>query len=259
MAAASVTCQVWHSSHSGTIWLFALIEGLAPIICSFGLTHAGGMLGRVHWWVYIPLFIVVGLAMYLSANAIHQVVERGEGNVAGWVFGFTLDGASLAALGLILYVKQQEAAHKESAAEIARAEASALTKLAIANETIAGLNDQAAGLQAEVGRLTAALAKGGSQGRNRKPAAGRKPGTVAARKRPAGSAAKTSAQTGSSRIGDELEEGFTALDHYLRDPDITGPQMGEKMGVGARRGRQLVAECKARVTAGHGAASEASG
>lgn len=120
MGTASVACQMYHAYHSGTLWVFAIIEGAAPVIAAMGLSHAAALL-KSRWWLKVLVFGVILCSMVLSARAIAQVVLAGEGPWGAWLFGAMLDGAALTALAIILTEHERQAEREAARAQEERA------------------------------------------------------------------------------------------------------------------------------------------
>jgi hypothetical protein len=220
MGAASVTCQMWHSAHSGSNWLFAVIEGLAPIGASMGLSHAAALLRQVRWWMYALVYLIILAAMGLSANAIAQVVAPAEGPWGEWLFGGMLDGAALVALAIILNERNRQAAR-------ATAEESACGQLAGAHEAIAALQAERARLETELATASAALDALRSAA----------PPPAPKRSRKSAKSAHGSADT------QDLTAELRAIQMLDAHPELRakghGADLGRRLGVSPAHGRRL--------------------
>jgi hypothetical protein len=220
MGAASVTCQMWHSAHSGSNWLFAVIEGLAPIGASMGLSHAAALLRQVRWWMYGLVYLIILAAMGLSANAIAQVVAPAEGPWGEWLFGGMLDGAALVALAIILNDRNRQAAH-------VAAEETARGQLAGAHETIAALQADKTRLEIELVAASEAVKALRSAAPPPPPRRSRK-------------SAKSGRGSGDTQ---DLTAELRAIQMLDAHPELRakgqGAELGRRLGVSPAHGRRL--------------------
>ncbi len=238
MGGTSVTYNIFHAVNHGRMNLgLALLYGIAPVFAAMCLSHivAEHASGNA---MKLAAFAVMAGAMTLSMGAIASVVAPAAGPWMRWLFGAVLDAAALVALRVILEGRSRKAS-AASAMEAAHA---------IAREA-AG---KVAGLEAELSRVLAEL-----EAERKRASSPRKPRRGSPRK-PRPSSAPEPALTSASGSAPELPAGTDlddlgteaqALNILAADPDISGSELGRRLGKTDRYGRELI---KRLVPAGSG-------
>jgi hypothetical protein len=227
MGGTSVTYNVWHATHGGHMPAgLALLYGLAPVLAAILLSHIvaehdGGK------GMQAVTFVIMLAAMSLSAYATAVTVAPAAGPVFAWVFGLTLDAAALVALRVILASRSRKgeaAAEREAAhAELAAARGAVQQATAETAKTAAEFATVRAELGAELDRTRAeleAVRAAVPQGGPRK------------RSAPVPKDAKTAPV-------DDVALEARALELLATDLDMTGAELGRRLGVTPGYGRKL--------------------
>jgi hypothetical protein len=103
MGGTSMAFNIYHAVNGNghLVVGLALLYGIAPVLAAMGLSHMGAS-RRDKLIVQVIIFAVMIGAMVLSANGIGEVLKATAGPQMCWVFGGVLDAASLTALWMIL-------------------------------------------------------------------------------------------------------------------------------------------------------------
>lgn len=235
----SVTYNVVHAVQGAHLEVvLALLLAWAPAFVAACLSHLAAVLDAP-WPVKTAVIAVTLAGMVLSASATASVVAPAEPGWRGWLFGITLDAAALLALWAILTGrrrKNEAATEVETAREAvaqARSEAQAATQKATETEADLAtakteLETVRASLEAEVQALTSAL----NRARNNRRGSGRK--------RARSSAPNTrTASPQNTQPSEDIDTQAEALSILLAEPDISGGELGRRLGKSERYGCML--------------------
>jgi hypothetical protein len=254
MGGTSATYNVWHAVHSGALNIvLALLYGLAPVLAAAALSHIVAVYDSSKVMRCVTFLVMLG-AMALSIGATASVVKPAAGSWMQWLFGAVIDAASLVALRVILGSRSRK---YEAAAEIEAAHAEAQTALATARTTAAerarlgeelatarsGAEAELAAAKAELGAelerigeahaaelqaLTSALNKA----LNRRPSSPPKRATSSLRNKAAASPMKPD-------VPSDVDTQAEALRILAQEPDISGGELGLRLGKSKRYGCML--------------------
>ena len=239
MGGTSVTYNIFHAVNHGRMNLgLALLYGIAPVFAAMCLSHivAEHASGNA---MKLAAFAVMAGAMTLSMGAIASVVAPAAGPWMRWLFGAVLDAAALVALRVILEGRSRKAAAvtalEAARADVASAEAAAAEARAGAGEATGTIGR----LEAELATVRAALEAERAKVPPRKPRRSsarkptRNPATASARNQDGTSAPEP-------EPGADLDTEAQALDILAKEPEISGSQLGLRLGKSDRYGRDLI-------------------
>lgn len=250
MAGTTMSFQVYHSiKHGHMPWPLAVLYGVVPLLISMLVIEVVSGWHDAPKWIRWGAYLIIGGAMYLSAAATGAVVLRAAPVHSSLLFGLLLDGAAiLAARFLMTAVKRaaaaEQAAHAAAleAERAARHQAESERDAALAEAAGSAARAKAAQQQAEAARAELGERhQGGTRG-----------GTVPPKpaRHKSGSAAPRTAKAPEAQAAEVLTraEAEIILD---AEPDISGSELGRRLGVQPGYGRKLKREL-AKSTPGGG-------
>lgn len=248
--ATSVTYNVVHATQGARLEVaLALLLGFMPAFVAACLSHVAAVLDAP-WFIVGGVLAVVGAGMVLSASATASVISPADPGWRGWLFGFTLDLGALLALWAIMNSRRRKvavAAEIETAREaVARARAEAAeaagerSRLA---EELTELREQAAAdLASARGELEAertareaevqALGSALNKARNKARSSGQKRRAASPRNTGSGSPLKPD-------VPSDVDTQAEALRILASEPDISGGELGRRLGKSERYGCML--------------------
>jgi hypothetical protein len=249
MGGTEMTFNVYHSVHSGSLDLaLALLVGIAPVFAAMCLSHIVAE-GGAGTGVKTLTFLVMLGAMGLSIGAVSDVIRPVTGPAMSWLFGLVLDAAALLALRMILAGRSQKAAAGTELEDALRRLEEARAAAAGSAAVIAESESAAAELRAELAAAKAELERAELRAEvlassARKPArsSARSSAPGSARNRSTSSARNQTASSGPEPDGetDDLTTEAQALNILAKEPDISGSQLGLRLGKSDRYGRELL-------------------
>ena len=271
MGGTTVTYNIWHAVHAGRLnAVLAVLYGIAPVFAAMGLSHIVATHKGGRFMQAVTFGVMLG-AMVLSIGAVAAVVGATAGPVPlKWLFGLVLDTAALVALRVILAEREQDAARQEAAgaAALAREEATGTAALEAARAEAREATARAAGIEAELASKTAALEAelarlGTALEVERARVEALKPPRGSGRRKPASSASakRTSSAPNparelpassdlNSQVPPDVDVQAEALRILAEDRDISGSELGRRLGVsesyGCRLKRELTAAAPGR-------------
>lgn len=245
----SVTYNVYHALHGGQVKpALAYLLGIGPVFVAMCLSHivAEYRGGKV---IKGLAFAVMGGAMGQSIGAIVAVVRPADGPWMGALFGCVLDAASLIALFILLQSrggKVAEATARDAAeARAGQAAARAVTLDADLSATREELTAAAAERDAVRSELAAARAEvqGLRSGLNQRRGSGRKPARSSGSGSGRGSGPAKPAGSGPNpEEPADIDTQAEALSIYLADREISGSELGRRLGKSESYGCRLKRE-----------------
>ncbi len=225
MGGTSMAFNIYHAVNGNghLVAGLALLYGIAPVLAAMGLSHMGAA-RRDKVVMQIIIFAVMIGAMVLSANGIGEVLKATAGPQMCWVFGGVLDAASLTALWMILNPSVKitpDDAARASGPELVVAPDPEVTPLLPPGTTVALPPGSDPGVPPR------------SSARNQT----RKRATTSARK---------PRRTSAPPVPDMDTESW-ALQILATDPEMSGSELGRRMGKSDRYGRDLIKRLSATV------------
>lgn len=231
-----------HGDHIGNVVLACLL-GAMPMTLAMLLTHVVGDAAE-EWMRWAALAIMLA-AMYLSLSATATVVEPGAGKARAYVFGLMLDAAALLAFRVITAARQHDDAAAEAVSAAAEQARQARSDAADARAHLAAAQGEleAAGSAREDARLARAHAEESAAratalqddltaarsqlDRALRTLERQKPAAYSRQRQPRASA------------GDDIATEFKVLDAVKENRDISGKDLGAKVGVSEGHARKL--------------------
>lgn len=234
MAGTTMSFQVYHSIEHGHMPPpLAVLYGVVPLFISMLLIEVVSGWEDAPKWIRWAAYLIISVAMYLSAAATGAVVLRAAPPHSSLLFGLLLDGAAiLAARFLMTAVKRAASAELAAARSALEGERSARLE----TETELGsVRDELAKAVARTETLARKLAASGSgQGGNRK-------------RKPAGSGSGNAGSGNgipNQQPEEELDEAPADLDSeakvlWFLDKGYSASKAGVMAGLTDSRGRQI--------------------
>lgn len=235
LGGTQVTFNVVSALRHSALSPVPVLAGLTPVLGAALLSHLAASRHASGPFRALVTTIMLG-SMAVSIGATIEVTQPVFGQL--WravVLGLVLDAASLAALWFVM-ARHSEKTATASAVEQAHADAEA------ARQQASDATGKVSGLEAE---LTAARAELEAE-RNRVPRLPRK------RNRTGGTARTSSARNKTGTEDASIEA--AALAELAANPDITGAELGRKLGVAEGYGRRLKRTLTASATGSQNAA-----
>jgi hypothetical protein len=236
MAGTTMSFQVYHSIEHGQMpWPLAVLYGVVPLFISMlVIEFASG--DDAPKWIQWAAYLIIGGAMYLSAAATGAVVLRAAPEHSSLLFGLLLDGAAILAARFLMTAAKLDAAAKrvsfEAALEAERAarhNAEAGLEAAQADAAEATQKAEALALQLADTPITEPGTAGGrGSGTAARQPTRRKSGTVAPRR------TKDAAAQAAEVVTHAEAELILAA-----DPEISGSELGRRLGTTPGYGRTL--------------------
>jgi hypothetical protein len=248
MGSASAILQMWHATHFGHMPdILAVLEGLAPVGAAMGLSEVGARFDGGKTFRILAFGVMAG-AMVLSADAIAAVLRPSEpagtlGVAMSWLFGLVLDAAALTCLWVLLTERGRrkatanadEAFNTEQEVAAAVAETEARVRAEAAGQ-ITDLTTRVMELQGQISAL-----------KQRRTSGGKRPRTSGVNKRPASPPNKTAvsplnkadASGGETAVPEDVDTQAEALRILASEPDISGSELGRRLGKTQRYGCML--------------------
>jgi hypothetical protein len=235
--AATVTFNISHALHSGMATTLGVVEGLVPVALAMVVSHLVATSRAGKFLKTVTFAVMIG-AMALSVRATGAVVEPAAGSL-WWLFGAVVDTAALVALQVLLSLQSRAA---QIASERAQSEAAAA--------------DERVTLRAQIAAAQAALAPAIERAENAERAAAEAAATAdelarklaaadaknarsrASRKRAAAPRSAT-AQERATKVPDDVDARAEALSVLAAEPDISGAQLGPRVGMSKRWGQDF--------------------
>jgi hypothetical protein len=223
----TMTYNIWHALIAGhMLWPLALLYGLGPVLLAALLSHVVAEY-ECGWVMKGIVFAAMIGGMAMSIGATAWTVGPTAGPVLRWVFGAVLDVAALAALRVILSSRARkhaaagalETAHAEAEQAVqdrSRSEAELASVRAELDRVTAELGAQLQAVQAELEAARQAVLNGGP------------------RKRSSSGPKRTR-----TAPEDDLALEARALDLLATDLNMSGAELGRKLGVTPGYGRKL--------------------
>lgn len=244
--ATSVTYNVFHAVHGARLEIIlALLLGIAPVFAAACLSHVAAVLDA-HWVMKSAVALVMVAGMVLSASATASVVQPAEAGWRGWLFGGVLDAAALLALWAILNGRSRKAT---LAAEAEAGRAQVASAQAEAREAILERSRLEAELEAARAEMATVRAELGAEMEALKSElAAAVQATTSDRKRTRSSGPKrlTSSPPNkaepsppNSRVPSDVDTQAEALRILATEPDISGGELGRRLGKSERYGCML--------------------
>lgn len=230
-----------------------ILTGIAPVAAAVLLSHLASSRHAAEWfrWVVgavmlVSMAVSIGATIQITAPALHQLWRE-------IALGVTLDAASLLALWFIMdrharnasAMAATEAAHAavqaaESSVQAAGAEARAAIAEATGRAEAAAAEAAAAGeqLATVTGELATARAElhGLKAGMNKRRSSPVKSPRAAGVTKPTGSPVSDTADGGVNKDVDKQAEALILL---AEDPEMSGPELGRRLGVSKSYGCRL--------------------
>jgi hypothetical protein len=223
MAGTTMSFQVYHSVNHGYMPLpLAVLYGVIPLFISMLVIEVVSGWNNAPAWVQWAAYLIIGGAMYLSASATGAVVLQAAPAHSSLLFGLLLDAAAILAARFLL------TAMSATAPEQLDLEA-ALEAEQLARQTAEAERDTAR--QEAAG--SAAKAEAAQQ-----QAAGRHKGGTAARHKPGTSTRRSAAKDPEAQAAEVVTEAEAEL-ILAADPDISGSELGRRLGTTPGYGRTL--------------------
>lgn len=251
--------NLFHALHGGKIGnvILAGLLGIMPMALALLLTHVTGD-ATEEWMSWAALAVMVA-AMYLSLSATADIVAPADGTLRAYVFGGVLDAAALLAFRVITTARKRDG-------EEATALAAAVEEARIARASATAAEARMAAAEAELGAAGSAH----EDARNARASAEESAARAAAledeltaartqldralraleKQKPA---PRTRPRQEPASAGDDIATEFKALDAVKENREITGKDLGAKLGVSeghARRLKSAALEVLARDEAG---------
>lgn len=241
----SAFLQMWHATHSGsTAGVVDVLVGVVPAATAIGLSHVVVSHKAAVWLRVVTVGVMLAF-MAAAASASAAVVQPVEVRDFNWVFSFALDVAELGCVWVLLGNSERKAA--ESAA--LQAAGTAATEAA---ESARESGDKAARLEAELAEvrtdLAAASAAFAALRQQQKDT--RKSGRGSGPKRPASSPPNKRAASPPNtdavsppevHVPEDVSTRAEALSILDDDPNISGSELGRRLGKSERYGCMLKA------------------
>lgn len=231
MAGTTMSFQVYHSVKHGLMpWPLAYLYGIVPLLLSMLVIEFVSSWKSAPKWARPSAYLIIGGSMYLSAAATGAVVLHAAPIHSSLLFGLLLDGAAILAARFLMAGTHRAAAEHEAAQQAALdAERAARLQAELDRDTAvsekAALADEGeqerAALQAQ---LEVAL-----QRNSEAPKPPRRPITPKPR------AKGGDEQSDEQKLGTEA----AALSIIEQEPDISGSELGRRLGVQPGYGRTL--------------------
>jgi hypothetical protein len=242
----TMTYNIWHATHAGHMLIgLALFYGIGPVTLAALLSHVVAEYD-CGWVMKGIVFGAMIGAMGMSIGATAWVIGPTAGPVLRWLFGAVLDVATLAALRVILDFRTRKQA-AATALETAHAEAERATReagnLVVERDALrarlvsvqAELGSQLETVQAELetvrGELVAAL-QARTSDRKRARSSGPK-------RRMSSGPNKTSSSGPKQSVPSDVDTQAEALTILAAEPDISGGELGRRLGKSERYGCML--------------------
>lgn len=229
MAATTMSFQVYHSIEHGQMpWPLAVMYGVVPLLVSMLLIEVVSVWEGAPKWMQGAAYLIIGVAMFLSAAASGAVVLKAAPPHSSLLFGLLLDGAAILAARFLM-TATKKASDAQLAALRSAADAEHAARLAADAERDAMLRERdtaraemaasvarEATLAEEVERLRADAEK--PKPDRRKPDAG---------------------DDGTDSDADDIDVQAEALAILAAEPDISGSELGRRLGFQPSYGRTL--------------------
>jgi hypothetical protein len=229
MAGTTMSFQVYHSVELGHMPApLAVLYGVVPLCISMLLIEVVSGWEGAPKWTPAAAYLIIGGAMFLSAAATGAVVLRAAPPHSSLLFGLLLDGAAILAARFLMTAAKRdvkaEAAALESAAQ---AERDARLDAEAERDAMRGERDTARRASADAADREATLA--GEVERLKADAATPKPD----RRKPDAAPPDTDGNT------DDIDVQAEALAILAAEPDISGSELGRRLGFKPSYGRTL--------------------
>ena len=243
MAGTTMSFQVYHSVKYGHMpSTLAYLYGIVPLAISMLVIEFVSGWENAPKWARPSAYLITGGSMFLSAAATGAVVFRAAPDHTSLLFGLLLDGAAILAARFLM-TAGQKAADAVAQAEAGTAEAVAL-RAALEGEQLdreaaeeerdtaraeaTQVATATAALHAQVAALEAKL-EATLKGDTKKP----EPSRGSAARKPH---ARSEGQTEEQKLGTEA----AALAIIADEPDISGSELGRRLGTTPGYGRTLM-------------------
>lgn len=246
--AATVTFNVVNAYRSGMASPLGWIEGVVPVALAMLVSHlvATSSAGRVLRGV---TFAVMIGALALSVRATGDVVAPAAGPL-WWLYGAVVDIAALGSLQVLLTIKAKaarEAAQRAAADAAAVDERAALrAQLEAAQTAQAAAQDRADDAQ----RAAAQAAETAAQATRKLDAAKAKTARSRTAQTRAPAPRSDRATAPATEVPDDISARAEALSILAAEPDISGAQLGVRVGMSKRWGQTFKNELAAAAPKG---------
>jgi hypothetical protein len=244
-------------------WELAGLYGVVPLLVCMCVLEI------VAEWERAPLpakavaYVIMGGAMFLSASATGAVVLSAAPPHFSLLFGALLDAAELLAAYFIMNGPRAADEAAEAAAEAER-EAARIAQQAAheaaARAAQASLRAELDSLRADLGTAQAGREEAeriAGEAEEKSETLARKIAAASARKKGARAPASKGANARTARVPDDIDARAAALEILGTEPDISGAELGPRVGMSKRWG-QLRKNEYAGVSPEGGEAGEAS-
>ena len=236
MAGTTMSFQVYHSVEHGHMpWPLAGLYGIVPLFISMLVIEVVSGWDDAPKWVRPAAYLIIGGAMYLSAAATGAVVLRAAPRHSSLLFGLLLDGAAILAARFLMTAAKMTAAAERNALEAALEAERAARQSAEAERDTARQDEAAA--RAEV------LARQLADTSDTRPGTAGRRGSGTTARQPArhkgGTAARRSAAKDPEAQAAEVVTHAEAELILAAEPDISGSELGRRLGTTPGYGRTL--------------------
>lgn len=235
MAGTTMSFQVYHSVKHGLMpWPLAYLYGIVPLLLSMLVIEFVSSWKSAPKWARPSAYLIIGGSMYLSAAATGAVVLHAAPVHSSLLFGLLLDGAAILAARFLMAGTHRAAAEQEAARQAAldaavagrhQAEADRDTAVQRGDTDRAKVAELSARLESLEEQLQAGLKAGSEKPRPHRGSAAPKP-----------RARQGDGQTEEQKLGTEA----AALAIIADEPDISGSELGRRLGATPGYGRTLM-------------------
>jgi hypothetical protein len=238
--AATVTFNIVHACRSGMASPLGWTEGVVPVALAMIVSHLVATSSAGRFLKGVTFAVMIG-ALALSVRATGTVVAPAAGPL-WWLYGAVVDTAALVSLQVLLALKAKAAreARERAAADAAAADERAALRAAL-DAARAELTEAHAGLttaRTELARTTAKAEAAESKLAAQKPKRTRTQAPAARRTKTSGAVPHAAPKTDDrTMLPDDFDAREHALELWLANPDISGKELGETVGMKERWGQ----------------------
>ena len=235
MAGTTMAFQVYHSiKHGHMPWPLAVLYGVVPLFIAMLLIEVVSGWEDAPKWIRGGAYLIISGAMFLSASATGAVVLKAAPPHSSLLFGLLLDGAAILAARFLMTATKR-AATAELAALGATLEAERQARQQAEAERDAARVETADAAEREV-TIAAEVERLKSDAEQRQSDAAK---PTPARRKTGAASPRVSPSASPDPDADDIDTQAEALTILAAEPDISGSELGRRLGFKPSYGRTL--------------------